>query len=352
MPPIYGKDIMIPMAGAELDLPPTDPPSDEDRRRVINLLRTAGSKLGLEEVERRMDAALQVRTRGDLALLVWDLPDSAGGTVDSQQRFRVSAWRSAAFKAHATAYGLVNAMLVGIWGLTDSHGLFWPFFPIAGWGIGLGMNAVGARTAQRHHFEKELRRLERAADPKALGPAGRPGSAGKQRRLEGPSSARVTVMFTDVVDSTRLTTVIGDHDWARLRARYRQLLHDCYEATRGREVNSAGDGFLARFGQPADAVRCAVAFQRRLDEQRQATGFAPAVRIGINSGDAIEEDGDVLGATVNLASRVTSAAQPNEILVTEVVANDLGGDVQLRDEGLREMKGIDRTVHVLSVSWQ
>jgi class 3 adenylate cyclase len=204
MPPIYGKDIMIPMAGAEVDLPPTDPPSDEDRRRVINLLRTAGSKLGLEEVERRMDAALHVGTRGDLALLVWDLPAPAGGTEDGRRQFRVSAWRSAAFKAHATAYGLVNA----------------------------------------------------------------------------------------------------------------------------------------------------IAFQRRLDEQRRATGFAPAVRIGINAGDAVEEEGDVLGATVNLASRVTAAAQPNEILITEVVADRVDSHIHLRDEGLREMKGLERRVHVLSVSWQ
>ena len=334
---------MSPMAGAEIDLPPTDPPSDEDRRRVINLLRSAGSKLGLDEVERRMDAALQVPTKGDLALLVWDLPNSTNVTPAGRQQFRLSAWRSSAFQAHAAAYGMVNAMLVGIWAITDSHGLFWPFFPIAGWGIGLGMNAVAARAAQRHRYEKELHRLERASEAKALvGP----------KRSEGRRSARVTVMFTDVVDSTRLTAVIGDQDWARLRARYRQLLHECYTATRGSEVSSSGDGFLARFERPVDAVRCAVAFQHKLADQREATGFAPAVRIGINAGDAVEEEGDVLGTTVNLAARVTSAAQPDEVLITEVVADQLDGEVELRDEGLREMKGLDRQVHVLSVSWQ
>lgn len=349
MPPIYGKDIMWPMAGSEVELPPTDPPNDDDRRRVINRLRSAGSRLGLEEVERRMDAALRVPTKGDLALLVWDLPDS-GESMGGVPRFRVGAWKNAAFKAHATAYGLVNGMLVGIWAITDVHGLFWPFFPIAGWGVGLGMNAVAVRTTQRHRYEKELRRLERGRDPSALRQGDR--AARPPRQLDGPKSARVTVMFTDVVDSTRLTTVIGDHDWARLRARYRQLLHDCYAANRGSEVNSAGDGFLARFDRPSDAVRCAVAFQRKLDDQREETGFAPAVRIGINAGEAIEDEGDVLGATVNLAARVTSAAQPGEILVTEVVADQLDGQVQVRDEGLREMKGLERQVHVLSVSWQ
>lgn len=337
---------MWPMAGAEIDLPPTDPPSDEDRRRVINLLRTAGSGLGLDEAERRMDAALRAPTKGELALLVWDLPDPAGAGADRIGRPRLSAWQSASFRAHASAYGLVNGMLVGIWAITDVHGLFWPFFPIAGWGIGLGMNAVGVRTAQRHRYQKELRRLERGPVP-ALAPQTTQTTDGNR-----PRSARVTVMFTDVVDSTRLTTVIGDEDWARLRARYRQLLHECYAAHRGTEVSSAGDGFLARFDHPADAVRGAISFQRKLEDQRRRLGFSPAVRIGINAGDAIEEQGDVLGATVNLASRVTSAAQPNEILITEAVADRLDPDVKLQDEGLREMKGIDRQVHVISVSWQ
>jgi hypothetical protein len=65
------------MPGAEVELPPTDPPTDDDRQRVINLLRGAGPQLGLDEAERRMDAALRAPTRGELALLVWDLPDAA-----------------------------------------------------------------------------------------------------------------------------------------------------------------------------------------------------------------------------------------------------------------------------------
>lgn len=159
-------------------------------------------------------------------------------------------------------------------------------------------------------------------------------------------------MFTDVVDSTRLTMVIGDEDWTRVRARYRELLRESQEAYRGQEVSSQGDGFLTRFERPGDAVQCAIAFQRKLEEQRQQVGFAPAVRIGINSGDVIEEEGDVLGTTVNLASRVTSTAEPNEILVTEAIADSLDDRFQLKDGGLREMKGLDRSVHVISVSWQ
>lgn len=345
---------MRPMAGAEIDLPPTEPPDDQDRQRVLDRLRSASPRLGLEEAERRMDAAINARTKADLALLLWDLPDAQAAAPAHIQPPKVGAWRSAAFRTHATAYGLVNGMLVGIWALTDSHDLFWPFFPIAGWGIGLGMNAVGARHAQRHKYEKEVRRLEKAARAELAPPSKK--RAGTDPTLAAapvrPSPTRVVVMFTDVVDSTRLTMVIGDEDWTRVRARYREMLHDCYRAYGGREVSSQGDGFLARFDRPANAVQCAVDFQSKLRSQRDQFGFAPAVRIGINSGDAIEERGDVLGTTVNLASRITSSAAPNEILVSEAVADQLDDRFELTDGGLREMKGLDRTAHVLSVTWQ
>lgn len=342
---------MWPMSGAGVELPPTDPPTDDDRRRVIDVLRGAGTRLGLDEAERRMDAAVRADTKAELALLVWDLPDATAATPANTARPRVGALRDAGFRAHATAYGLVNGMLVGIWALTDVHGLFWPFFPIAGWGVGLGMNAVAARTAQRHRYERQVRRMERVARGE-LPSKDRPSRRGREGPRGRARPAKVTVMFTDVVDSTRLTMVIGDEDWTRLRSRYRQLLRECYEASRGVDVGSAGDGFLGRFDRPADAVRCAVAFQRRLEEQRQEVGFAPAVRIGINAGEAIEEHGDILGSTVNLASRVSGAAEPGEILVTEVVADALDGSFHVSDQGLREMKGMDRKVHVLSVSWQ
>lgn len=352
-------------------------PSDEDRTRVINLLRGASGRLGLEEAERRMDAAVAAPTRADLALLVWDLPDVPG--TPAPERPTISAWRSTTFRAHAIAYGMVNGMLVGIYELTTPHGFFWPFFPIAGWGIGVVFNAFGVRASQRHQYEKRVKRLEKRArgelppfaDRPALPVGGdsvggdwRPAQTGRHTRAHGPSPrgagrarsaearpARVVVMFTDVVDSTRLTMVIGDQDWSRVRARYRKLLTDAYKNYGGQEVSAQGDGFLARFHRPGDAVQCAVDIQRRLEEQRHEFGFAPAVRIGINAGDAIEEEGDVLGTTVNIASRVTSAADPNEILVTETVADQLDDRFQLKDGGLRQMKGLDRQAHVLIVTW-
>jgi class 3 adenylate cyclase len=314
----------------------------------------------LDETDRRMDLAIKANSVGDLALLVWDLPDkpTAEAPVPQGRRARraaarqadsTSIWMSAAFRAHATAYTLVNSMLVGIWAITDSHDIFWPFFPIAGWGIGLGMHAVATHTVERSRQEKAARRAAQGDRPRPPKPIGTSRPAINQVSAQ---KTTVSVMFTDVVDSTRLTKVIGDEDWIRLRARYRDLLRSCYQANRGQEVSSQGDGFLARFPTPAEAVRCAAQIQTRLESQRQDVGFAPSIRIGINCGEAMDEAGDLLGTVVNVAARVTAEAEANEILVTEAVADRLDGSFKLSDGGLRPLKGLDRTAHVLSVIWR
>jgi class 3 adenylate cyclase len=331
------------MLGPRLELPP----SDADRTRVIESLKRASPQLGLDEVERRMSLALQAPTLGELVLLAWDLPQSDdAGTAP--QRQRVSAWRNAGFRAHAAAYGLTNGFLVGTWALTG-HGFFWPFFPIAGWGVGLGMHAVSTRQAQRHDQEKQQQVRDASTE------AGRQAPGQPMVRTEGehPVSTRtqVAVMFTDIVDSTRLTALIGDENWTRVRARHREMLGRCYDMHGGREVNSIGDGFLARFDSVGEAVLCATDIQRGLDKERRETGFAPSVRIGINAGDAIDEDGDLLGTVVNVASRITAAANANEILITETVADRLDGRFKIDDRGLRELKGLDRALHILSVDW-
>ena len=309
------------------------PVSHEDRERAVELLRVAGADLGLAEVERRLDAAVRARTVGELAALVWDL-DRARTT--SARHRRRSIWQDGWFRVHAAAYGLTNGFLVGTWALTG-HGFFWPFFPAAGWGIGLGVHAVAAHIGGDAHADTSSNQAVPAAD------RGRP--------LPPPSRSHVVVMFVDVVDSTRLTELIGDEEWSRIRARHRALLHGCYETHRGTEVSAQGDGFLARFTFPADAVRCAVEIQRRLRAQREGSGFAPAVRIGIHAGEAMEETGDLLGTVINMAARVMSEADAGEVLVTEAVADHLDGRFELDDRGLRTLKGLTRPRHLLAVCW-
>lgn len=331
------------MPGRDLELPP----SDGDRARVIESLRRAAPQLGLDELERRMDLALAAPTVGELAMIAWDLPapDSGAAAAQSDPRPHVSAWRSAWFRSHATAYGLTNGMLVGIWAVTGD-GFFWPFFPIAGWGVGLGMHAVTVRNVQRKKQARAQRKLEKAARTELPRPSRRSAA------LPAPAvRTRAVVMFIDIVDSTRLTAVIGDEDWTRVRARHRELLQRCYESYRGIEVNTAGDGFLARFEGAAEAVQCAVDIQIRLQDDRRELGFSPSVRIGINAGEAMDEGGDLLGMVVNIAARLTALADAGEILTTEAVADRLDTRFHLDDRGLRELKGVGRSVHVLAVRW-
>lgn len=117
------------------------------------------------------------------------------------------------------------------------------------------------------------------------------------------------------------------------------------------EVSAQGDGFLARFGSSCDAVRCGIEVQRRLRDQREDTGFAPGVRIGLHAGEAVEETGDLLGTVINMAARVTTEAQPAEVLITEAVADQLDGRFELEDRGLRTLKGLSRPRHLVAVRW-
>jgi len=322
---------------------PDRPASHEERVRVIEVLRTAGPHLGIDELDRRLNAAVAARTAGELAVLVWDIAE----VPPPPPVKKLSVWQNFAFRAHATAYGLTNGLLVGTWGLTG-EGFFWPFFPIAGWGIGLGMHAVAVHSSQQRQQEKIQRKaLDRAARPLVESPA----ALGRAPSPAAFTPRSAVAMFTDIVDSTRLTAVIGDADWVRLRSRCRDLLHECYAAHHGSAVNSQGDGFLARFASPVDAVRAGIEIQRRLEQQRQQTGFAPAVRVGIHAGDVVEDEGDIFGTVVNVAARVMSEAKPGEILTTEAVADRLDDRFELEDGGLRTLKGLSRPWHVLSVPW-
>lgn len=318
---------------------PDRPASHEERVRTIDVLRTAGAQLGLEELDIRLNAAVAAKTAGELAVLVWDINETPA-PLPAPKRKR-SVWQNMAFRLHAAAYGLTNSLLVGTWALTG-EGFFWPFFPIAGWGIGLGMHAVTVHSWQQKHANKG------EPKPRALAPV-----APVPPAAFGPSVTQrsVVAMFTDIVDSTRLTAVIGDADWVRVRTRCRDMLHECYAAHHGIAVNSQGDGFLARFASPVEAVRCGVEIQRRLEQQRMQTGFAPAVRVGIHAGDVVEDGGDILGTVVNVAARVMSEAKPGEILTTETVADRLDDRFELEDGGLRMLKGLSRPWHVLSVAW-
>ena len=128
-------------------------------------------------------------------------------------------------------------------------------------------------------------------------------------------------------------------------------MRECIGAHDGTEVGTQGDGFLVRFPLPDQAVACAISLHRQMHESRERGAFVPELRIGIHAGEAVADDNDLVGRVINLASRVTDAAAPGEILVTEPVADHLSPGVALVDRGLRPLKGFAQPRHLLAVAW-
>lgn len=152
------------------------------------------------------------------------------------------------------------------------------------------------------------------------------------------SGSRVlaTVLFTDLVDSTAKASELGDARWRTLISEYFVGARIELERYRGREVKTTGDGLLATFDSPGQALRCAAAI-RRLTER---DGLS--MRVGVHLGEVELVDDDVRGVTVHEASRIMGAAAPDEILVSEVtrtIAETSG--LQFEDRGVYALKGLD-----------
>ena len=117
----------------------------------------------------------------------------------------------------------------------------------------------------------------------------------------------------------------------------------------GQEVVTTGDGFFVGFDSPADAIGCAVAIQKRLDQQRREHGFAPQVRIGIHSASAQQVAGNYRGVGVHEAARIASIAKGNEIVASVATAGDAFPVSTPRSELL---KGFSEPVEVVTIDWR
>ena len=162
---------------------------------------------------------------------------------------------------------------------------------------------------------------------------------------------RRTFMFTDIVGSTTLAEALGDDAWERLLRWHDDTLRGLVAKHRGQIVNSTGDGFFVAFDGAAPAVACAMAIQQALAAQRETSGFAPPVRIGLHSADATQRGDDFSGIGVHVAARVGALATGGEILVSSEVLADAG---PLATSELREVsvKGVAAPVSVASVAWR
>jgi class 3 adenylate cyclase len=178
---------------------------------------------------------------------------------------------------------------------------------------------------------------------------------------DAPSLARhsdkqgtVTILFTDIEGSTALAQRLGDKAYHALLAEHNRILREQVARHGGHEVKSMGDGFMVAFASAARALACAVDIQKAFAAYNQEhTEESIRVRIGLNTGESIEEAGDYFGTAVTLAARIAARAQGGQILVSEVVRT-VGGSlagVEFRDAGRKQLKGIKGRQRVYEVVW-
>ncbi|HJT80355.1 MAG TPA: nickel-binding protein [Chthoniobacterales bacterium] len=160
-----------------------------------------------------------------------------------------------------------------------------------------------------------------------------------------------TVLFTDIVESTSLTQKLGDDRAMELLHTHDTIVRDALTACNGREVKHTGDGIMASFVSAASAVRCATQIQRELARQDEED-WPIKVRIGGAAGEPVERDKDIFGSTVQLAARLCSHAEPDQILVSNVVADlCIGKGLHFHPLGEMKLKGFDKPVAVSVVHW-
>jgi class 3 adenylate cyclase len=155
------------------------------------------------------------------------------------------------------------------------------------------------------------------------------------REPEEPERVLATVLFTDIVGSTDRARDLGDRRWRDLIERHHELVRGDLERFRGREVDTAGDGFLATFDGPARAIRSAKA----ISESVRALGLE--IRAGLHTGE-VELAGDaVRGIAVHTGARVAAHAGAGEVLVSQTVKDLVAGSgIEFDDRGAHELKGI------------
>ncbi len=170
---------------------------------------------------------------------------------------------------------------------------------------------------------------------------------------EQPSGGLVTILFTDIVNHTEMMQRLGDAKGRAVLREHERITRETLKQHGGAEVKTDGDSFMASFASVSSAVECAVALQRAFAQYSNTTGEPIVVRMGLNVGEPIEEDGDYFGSAVILGARIKDQASGGEILVPEAVRHLLAGkDFLFSDRGEVALRGFEDPVRLHEVRWQ
>lgn len=182
--------------------------------------------------------------------------------------------------------------------------------------------------------------LGRIADPV-------PESSSQEKNID---SAFRVIMFTDLKDSTLMTSNYGDAKALHYLNIHNAITRNALRKYHGTEVKHTGDGIMASFTSTNDAVKCSVAIQRGFSEHNQGNPEdALYVRIGLSAGEPIEDHGDLFGSAVQLAARICAYAEPTQILVSDLIAKHYKGAEPLLDLGGISLKGFNQPSRIYRV---
>jgi class 3 adenylate cyclase len=173
------------------------------------------------------------------------------------------------------------------------------------------------------------------------------------RRATGSPSIRLTktFMFTDIVDSTKMIEAVGDAAWDSLKRWHHRTLRSCFERHGGEEVDHAGDGFFVAFPAADAAIDCAIAIQRALAAHRDEHGFAPAVRIGLHTAEALRREDEYAGKGVHTAARIAASGGAGEILASRDALAAAAGRFTYAGERSVSLKGLTTPITVVRIDW-
>jgi class 3 adenylate cyclase/pimeloyl-ACP methyl ester carboxylesterase len=209
------------------------------------------------------------------------------------------------------------------------------------------------------------------------------GPPGGEKPERAPDTAFRAVLFTDIVEHTRMMQRLGDERGRGVLREHERITREVLKAHGGTEVKTMGDGFMASFSSVTKAVECAIELQKAFDERNREVGaqqprdegdtreassvaapLRPApeplshareplqIRIGLNAGEPIEEEGDLFGATVTLAARIAARAEGAEILASMAVRELCAGKgFSFADRGDFVARGFEEPVRVFEVRW-
>lgn len=165
-----------------------------------------------------------------------------------------------------------------------------------------------------------------------------------------PATTRRAFLFSDIVDSTRLAETLGDETWAGLLRWHDVALRSLFAQHQGEEVDHAGDGFLVAFESSVQAIACAIAMQRMLAAHRREHGFAPRIRVGVHTSDAVRSGRGFRGSGVHQAARIAALAGADEVLASREAAAAAG--IQESEPRTVKLKGLARAVEVVAIAWR